>query len=335
MSANQSFRSRVAALWHKAQYIMDVILHIGAHRTATTSFQAYMRANADVLTARGVGFWGPLRTRNGVLTGVVPVPGVVSAEQQFILARGRIAVQCDRAQANGLRHLVVSDENMIGTMRQNMRFGTLYCGIGERMARYHAAFGGRIARVMISIRSQDKYWASSIASVIPRGENMPNAGTLERVVSAPRSWRDVITDLSCAMPDTEIQVVTYESFGGLPEVKLAQMTNHSMQAPTAHARAWLNRAPDLAALRVALDGRPDADMLPKGEGRWQPFTADQVAAMREDYADDMFWLSAGADGMAKLITKAKPQQVGINPDAGEMTKGHNHDIEQGHLARSG
>ena len=49
---------------------MEIVLHIGAHRTATTSFQAYMRGNAPGLVQGGVAFWGPLRTRNGLFSGL-------------------------------------------------------------------------------------------------------------------------------------------------------------------------------------------------------------------------------------------------------------------------
>lgn len=58
-------RPLTAAIADKVLYIMDVILHIGAQRTATTSFQAYMRANSADLSAQGIGYWGPHRTRRG------------------------------------------------------------------------------------------------------------------------------------------------------------------------------------------------------------------------------------------------------------------------------
>ena len=70
---------------------MEIILHLGAHRTATTSFQHYMRANAAALAEQGLGVWGPDVTRDGILTGVIPLPGGESAARQMDRARGRIA----------------------------------------------------------------------------------------------------------------------------------------------------------------------------------------------------------------------------------------------------
>ena len=121
---------------------MEIILHLGAHRTATTSFQHYMGANAATLTAQGLGVWGPDVTRDGILTGVIPLPGGESARRQMDRARGRIALRLAQARKAGLRRIVVSDENMIGAARRNLRQGRLYDSAGERMARFAHAFDG-------------------------------------------------------------------------------------------------------------------------------------------------------------------------------------------------
>ena len=68
-------------------------------------------------------------------------------------AAGRVAMQMQRAQLSGKRQLLVSDENMMGTSRHNLRSCTLYPAIGERMARLADAFRGRVSRVVLSVRS--------------------------------------------------------------------------------------------------------------------------------------------------------------------------------------
>ena len=61
---------RPAALQQRSRSTMRVILHTGAHRCATTSFQEYMRQNAQPLARQGIGFWGPHRTRGGLFHGI-------------------------------------------------------------------------------------------------------------------------------------------------------------------------------------------------------------------------------------------------------------------------
>ena len=62
---------------------------------------------------------------------------------------------------------------------------------------------------------------------------------------------------------------------------------------------------------------------------------EQIAQLREAYADDMHWLTAGADGLATRITDPTRNQTGTNLHAGALTEGQDHDIGQGQLARSG
>lgn len=311
---------------------MEIILHLGAHRTATTSFQHYMHANAATLAACGVGYWGPDVTRDGTLTGVIPLPGGESATRQMERARGRIALRLAQARKAGLRRIVVSDENMIGAARRNLRQGQLYDGAGERMARFAYAFDGRITRAALSVRGQDAWWSSALAYGVARGHRLPETGDLDRLVTVNRHWRDMIHDIACALPDVDLVVLPHEIHGSRPEDRLHHMTGLE-GVPHRASRVWLHRAPDLAALRRAVATRGgDAGLLPEGEGRWQPFDADQKQALQEAYADDLFWLSAGADGLARLIEETGPKEAGIQPPDGSTTRGQENGIEERRLA---
>ena len=70
---------------------MEIILHLGAHRTASTSFQYYLRKNGARLAASGIGVWGPCQTRNGLMEGVLPRPDSPARPDHAARAQGRIA----------------------------------------------------------------------------------------------------------------------------------------------------------------------------------------------------------------------------------------------------
>lgn len=311
---------------------MEIILHLGAHRTASTSFQHYMRANTAALAARGLGYWGPEVTRDGVLSGVIPVAGGQSANAQLERARGRIALRLAEARAEGLHRVLVSDENMIGASRRNLRHGRLYPGIGERMARFAHAFDGRISRVALSVRGQDSWWASALAYGVARGHGVPGVDALDRLVTVNRHWREVIGDLACALPGIDLVVLPHEVHAGQPEARLRAMTGLE-GLPRKASRLWLNRAPDLAALRRAVAARGgDAAQLPEGEGRWLPFDRDQRLALQEAYADDLFWLAAGAEGLARLCEETGPDEAGRHLPFGQYARGHHDGDEERRLA---
>lgn len=311
---------------------MEIVAHIGCHRTGTTTFQSYLRLNSEALKESKVVFWGPRRTRKGLFPGLIPgKPGsrVVNAQKR---AEGRVRLNIARAESAGAETILISDENMVGSVRANIREASLYPAIGERMARYARAFDGQITRVALGIRGQDRYWASAIAYGVSRGHPVPGPRKLKSIAKAQRTWRDVITDLSCAVPDAEICVLPYESYYANPKTLLE--TTCKLNVPVTGGYEWLNRAPDLPTLRAILEDRgEDPSQLPEGDGAWQPFTEAQVADMQEQFADDLFWLSAGAGGLATMTEEAMPGGRGKAHRTGDL-RGQ-YDDQEGHLDQTG
>ncbi|MFZ5962755.1 hypothetical protein ACOXXX_07360 [Thalassococcus sp. BH17M4-6] len=313
---------------------MDIILHLGAHRCASTSFQTYMRQSGAALAGQGIGFWGPHRTRRGLFHDLADQP---SNSRRGRRAAGRVALSCAATARRGAAVLLVSDENMIGTPRGNLRAGCLYPQIGERMARFHNAFGQGPRRAMLQIRSLDSYWASLLAYLLPRGAPCPGTATLAMLATAPRSWRQVITELACAMPGTDLVVTPFERFAARPD-RLLHSATGLLYAPTPPADGpWCNRAPDVSALAEVMAARgEDPARLGTRSGRWMPFSPREALQLRNAYADDLNWLRAGADGLARYIEETDPDKTRITWPPGLLTRGRNaDDIENPRVARSG
>lgn len=311
---------------------MKVILHIGAHRTGTTSFQSYMRRNADFMRIRRIGFWGPLRTRGGLFAGIQPGVGVGRRAARH--AGGRVLLNLDKAERNGIKTLLVSDENMLGTMRRNMRERALYADAGERMARYAAAFDGRIDTVVLSVRALNHYWSSAASYCIKRGHPMLEQDELVRIGFGSRSWRDVVSDVACAVPDAQVLVVPFERTAGQP---LAMFRNvMGLHGPRNAAEIWLNRSVSASELREILAARGDDPARITGLApRWSPFDPAATAAMRETYMDDIHWLTAGADGLAKLTEDLGQRGAGQTLPHGPLTRGQGHDDQERRMAEPG
>lgn len=311
---------------------MDVVLHIGAHRTATTTFQTYLHANRAALTRMGISVWGPKHTREGLLTGVIPVDSPRPPQEQLDRARARLAINIEQERRRGTKVLVISDENMIGAPRRCLRQGRLYPDIGQRMARFAHAFDGQVTRAHLSIRSHDGFWASVVSYGVARGHRVPDRAALDALASSPRLWRDVVLDLACALPGVELSVMPYEIFGGLPERVLERMTGLGAM-PRVHARDWMNQGPTLARLRRIVGERGgDPARMPEGPGKWQPFDDTALRDMREAYADDLFWLRAGAEGLAQLTEETGPARTGTTPRADQKRRGQDDGIQDRRMA---
>jgi hypothetical protein len=311
---------------------METILHLGAHRTATSSFQAYLQSHRPYLVENRIAYWGPSRTRKGLLAGVAERPRNAYEGRR---AAGRVQMNLAGARRGERDFVLVSDENMMGSARVNYRRGSLYSDAGERMARICNAFQP-VRRIILQIRSIDLWWMSAMGSLIPRGEPMPDALSIEAIAKHPRSWRHVVADIACACPEAELIVVPFERFGGRPD-RVTDLALGRDDAPTVGgADFWYNRGPDITQLRRSLERRgEDVTEFPIGDGRWSPFNETQTAAMRETYADDLFWLKAGAEGLAKFREEPDPARPEDNLAAGPQERGHEDERSAEKLARSG
>ena len=286
---------------------MDVILHIGAHRTASTTFQAFLEANATQLRNRGIGAWTPERTRGGLFSGLIRRPEEITlkAEQSAARSSGLIRVELARHRRMGLGHMVVSEENMIGAVRNNLRARSFYPLLDERLMRFRDGFADTATRIVLTIRAYDTYWASSLAYAVARGDRMPDAGMLERLVTQPRRWRDIVREVAQCFPKAEVLVLPFERFAGRPEVQLEVITGAALPRTGLRGmRDWRNPSPALSVLRRVMADRaslPPDRLMPEGDGRWMPFDTDQRMEFGLAYQSDLSWLRAGADGFARFV----------------------------------
>lgn len=301
---------------------MDVVMHIGAHRCATRSFQAYLSQNSTQLAEQGLGHWGPDRLGGGLMAGALRKPGPATRRAPYQRCQGRVALALQAETDAGIGQLVASDADMLGDLSLSLKQHVLYPDAGERVARYFQAFDGRVSDVVLNIRAPDRFWASALSVALAKGYDLPDEAALDALVASARSWRDVITDVACACPDARLWVMPFETFGGRPDAQLLAVT--ARDVPRGHARDRLNPAPRLEDLR----GLPGLEGLPaEGVGRWHPFSATQLAALHETYADDLMWLANGADGLAWLMDDPEQTEARLNVPCSDMTRGRPNDQE--------
>lgn len=313
---------------------MDVILHLGAHRTGTTSFQDYMRRHATLLESQGVGFWGPRQTRRGLFAGLWPRGDSTDTQDAVTHAKARVQARLDQARQTGVKKLVISDANMIGSVRDNLEQAVLYPDATNRLTRFADAFEGQVSTVLFSPRSLELYWCSAVADGVSRGATVPSRDELHDIATSKRGWRDVISDIAAAFPKATLNVVPSDRFAGQPAAML--LHGADIIAPVDQARVCLNRQPTLPELRRTVSGRGGATTdLPFGMGRWNPFTNEEHAALREMYADDMMWLTAGAAGLAKLTEDRCHDRAGQTPPGAAQSKGRCDELEERQVARPG
>ncbi len=295
---------------------MDITLHLGAHRTGATTLQRFLAGNAAILGGDGVVAWTPPRTRRGLFSGLVRRPDAISLplERTGRRSLGVIAVQVAQLERAGMLRLIVSEQNMLGTAEECLRCERPYPWASERLQRFVPAFHARCDRVVLTIRSYDRFWSSLSAQGILSGWPVPDAARLDRLVTQPRRWRRVIEEIAAALPRAQVFVIPFEAMTGVPERQLAVLTGQSLPTGQAArmtgARDWLCRSPSPDTISEILADRGHFELVRvSSDDRWTPFDDNQHATLVAQYAEDLAWLRAGADGHATLIERAESQDL--------------------------
>jgi hypothetical protein len=300
---------------------MQIVLHLGAHRTATTTLQRMLTENQRALQDAGIACWGPRQLRAGLFDGLYGA-GPVLPPQRDGRAPKRIALRVEMAAQSSATTLFVSEENMLGTMPRLTQTRRLYPDAGERVARFVKGFGHHDLTLGLSIRCYDAFWASVLGWRVRRGGPLPRPALCDRLVTQPRRWRHLIAELAGAVPGARLVVWTHEAMAGQPADLVANLTGCTLALRGGDR--WCNQGARLANLRAYLDDIGANPALARGaDGRFMPFDPYQRAAMRAQYAEDLAWLADGADGLADYIDEAgartlRPTGQGRGPsDDGE------------------
>lgn len=305
---------------------MEVILHVGAHRTAATALQQHLSRNRADLADAGVVYWGPGITRGGLFRGTV---GGVAGRLPWQDRRfaGRCALRADTVRRTGATHLVISDETMIGSLKGALENTRLYADAGCRIAAIADGFAGHRVTVAICIRDYAEWWSSAKALRLPCGGPLPRTNLREYLVTQPRRWRHVVEEIARALPSARVLVWTYGA--AAPHHLVTALTGHA--TPPAHAAPCNARPPAAALYDLMADCAIDPAQFNWPGGLFMPFIADELAALDAQYQEDLAWLAAGAGGFADYIDAPSAQTEA--PTA--LGRGYPDDGDHRHLAQAG
>ena len=281
---------------------MELILHIGAHRSASTAIEQCLSRNLSRLAGDGVQVWKPHALRK--MPGFAAAPGL--GEADFAQAKAGFA---KAVSASGARKLVISEENMLGAMDVNLRTGVLYPRAKERLAAYAAFFPVAPRRVALGIRSYASFWLSCYLYVLRRRPLPPFEQLASALASLPRGWRDVVADVRLVFPDAEICLWQMEALANRMEdvaFALVDRSAEGMDRLPGPVNAGLlpGHIPVIHELRKTDPGLGDVELDARLSGlpvrEYQGFEPAQLAAMASRYAEDAAAFAEGVGGVRFL-----------------------------------
>lgn len=293
---------------------MDLILHLGAHRTGSTTFEKTLAKNADVLRAEGIGVWAPadVRQMDGFSDICNTQQQLEQGEAKAVLkaahARELLQDNLSEARASGLSSLLISEENILGTMQRNLLRQQLYDNAGWRLKTYAHFLQTPPKRVVLGLRSYGAYWRSIYMFALHKRPLGPFSNFSYELATQPLGWCDLIAHIRAAFPQSELCVWTQEGFRGNEVAIISEALGRDTVGALQPLERIANRGMRVADIPYILRARQQEpeiahkkliDKIAKIRGRGvelpEPamFTAAQDAQMAARYAEDLERLRGG------------------------------------------
>lgn len=237
----------------------EVIVHLGAHRTGTTSVQSFLNANRKGLKSKGIDVAIPPGTR-----------------ERSIIDSGNSS------------RVLVSEENILGTMESNIWSRELYPNASSKLAKQKTLLASA-SKIVLTIRNLSDWWRSAIFFCARKDISFPRFDELEQIAKSQRSWVDVVDDVRRANSSAELLVREFGWRTGNPKQFLKRVSGwdeFSDFKPEPHQH---NASPSLERLAAAFAKRNDFESLSRLNSLESSdmFTVEQQQVMRERYLADL------------------------------------------------
>ena len=258
---------------------MALILHLGAHKTATTHLQKSLQLAVETLAEAGIYYAGPDLLR----TDLCPlVDGVGAKGPQGHAKAQRASAVLHQAQAD-FPHLLVSDENLLGgTNRMGLfdRKGRIYPLAAPRLQRIIALTGAKDVTVALSVRDPAAFMVSAFSLQITRGHELDIRDYLCGRDVAALSWSELAERLLGVEGVSRLVLWRYEDYGALrPQILARLLTPELVPAipePPPANMGLTQMAYDWLIARAMEDSDADLRSLVREAWRKFPKTGDRA-----------------------------------------------------------
>ena len=281
---------------------MEIVLHLGAHKTASTYLQSLLETNIVPLERHCVGFANPKKLRP--MFALAPRRNFSTPRAARNEARAWALRQViDTAHDLQRKRLIISEEQLIGSLRPLFSGKGLYRDIARELRGVVTALQGQPVKVMMALRSYDTFLTSAYGQVLTGWKYIRFTQELrEHLLRENRGWPEIVTEIMQVLPKgSTLSLWEYEHFGQEEPNVLRNLVGDA----AAEELGPLNTKPrvgpsgdGIAALdkKAASGGAPDVEEIrrtlrefgkDKGFPGYCPWSASEKAMFEDRYKRDI------------------------------------------------
>lgn len=270
------------------------VLHIGAHKTATTYMQKKLAINIEALAAHGI-HYDPLDTLRKNFTSALL--NIHRANGEFIE---------DLKARTKRQDVLISEENISGVPGDLVRNGVYYATINERLKIVCKLLEIDSPEIFMSMREYSSFIVSMYSEYIRHREFIHFAEYFELYKKSGFSWVKLVADIVDAVPNAKIHVWDFSKFRDIETQVFAGLLGRDpgfLENPEGPVReSFSEKAMQVfEALSGILTHRemkslitPVARALPRSADykAFEPMEPATAAALKQQYIQDLASISA-------------------------------------------
>jgi hypothetical protein len=188
-------------------------LHLGAHRTGSSSFQLCLHRNRETLLKSGYNVAFP--SRDGVNSGelALRLPAPRHRDDEIPRFVDRVEKHLKEPKVTGARGpVILSEENMLGGM-VHFEKGQFYPAAEKRLQAMRSAMGEPPEHVVLVIREYASFFRSCFRKRAETKEVKPFRDLVPHYLSMDRGWYEIVHTLLENLHPTALTVVDYRARG--------------------------------------------------------------------------------------------------------------------------
>jgi hypothetical protein len=265
------------------------VLHIGAHKTASSYIQKKLASNRDLLARHRIHYDGPMHFRENFTSQLRLIGGPRGAYVDGMVKRIKT------------QDVILSDEDLNGIPWEVMKRGKLYGRLNERLGLVRTSLEMVAPEVFLALRDYSQFAVSLYIEIIRHRDFLSFETFFKAFCDSNFSWLAVIEDVFSAVPDATLHVWDFGRFAvdekpvfdaliGMDSSILEPLegpARESFSATTVKALQALSavlKPDDLRKIMPSI-----ARKFPKGQeyGVYNPIPSDVAQKMRNAYLADL------------------------------------------------